>query len=548
MTPKSPVSHRISDGQLNCSSPFGVPCPPIRGAAFPVTTMMKTASSSPLDPQSETSLRRSRMAAAPLFGVLALGLFGLACSPEKSPGDEAQSDAAASSSAAGGQDMTAEAERGDPGEMVAGATEAGSDTAAAGGFSGGRQVLDTGVDLSELSTRNPMAEAPKPAYDPIADQNAVPGHLALAEGQSQVKDFGSLRQGDVGKHTFRLVSDGEAPLVITRLKPSCGCTVAEIALLGAEGERTIYRTGSEIEPGTEFEIVAELNTTGKSGAVSTQVAIYSNDPRAVFSLNLKADVQPVLLVSPSATMALGELTSVESASGEVRVSSESLDPFLLTVDDRYLEGQPVKVELTPVEPDAEGRSLTWDVAVEIGPDFPREGINNFPIVLNTDQEIENPKAPNPDGTPVYHQARVYAQATVLSLVSANPAFVSIGMLRPGEAMTKTVRLTTVDPDFTFPENPEIRIEGFRGTEFQYADNFELEILPVEGENALDLDIRLKGMPEGFSGSFGGLVVVEVGHPAKPEVQVRFSGLCRAGLKPAAPPAEAETKPSQEQDS
>lgn len=480
--------------------------------------------------QNPTHTRRSRRPAQ-AAGLALLSLLLTACSgsSEKPATEDAASDAAAAADATGATDV---AEAGEPADAMA---------ADASGFRGGNERLDTGIDLSKLNLGGDAPTVqPTQTLDPATTANAAPGHISLVEGQNQEHDFGVLRQGDVQQHVFRLTSDGDAPLVITRLKPSCGCTVAEVSMLGAEGERTVYRTGEQIPVGTEFEIVTELNTTGKSGVVSTSVAIYSNDPRAVFNLNLKAEVKPVLSVEPSATLAFGELSTVDSAEGEVTVSSDSLDPFLLSIDDRYLQGQPVVVNLTPIDPDAEGRSTSWTVGVKIGPDFPREGINNFPIVLNTDQELAAPSAPNADGTPVYHQARVYAQATVLAMVAANPPFVSFGMMRPEEAIEKTIRITTMDPEFTMPEDPVVRLEGYRGIEFPHADAFELSVLPVPGENALDLDLKLKGMPAGFSGSFGGVVVVEVAHPSKPDVQVRFSGVCRAGIA-AQPQPQAETK-------
>ncbi|MFT5291334.1 MAG: hypothetical protein ACI82F_003413, partial [Planctomycetota bacterium] len=321
-------------------------------------------------------------------GLLAAGLLLGSCSG----GNEADVDAGEG----GGQ---AEAGEGSA-EQEAVELEAGSDTS----FLGGSERLNTGVDLTQLNAgTSPVTSSPT-NFDPIADRNAVPGHLTLGENQLQEFDFGQLHQGDVGSHNFILRSDGDAPLVITRLKPSCGCTIAEIVILGEEGERTVYRTGEAIPPNTSFEIVAELNTAGKSGAVNTTVAVYSNDPRAVFNLGLKAEVRPMLVVEPQTTIPFGQMTTEQSATNTVQVVSDVLDPFLLSLDERYIEDQPVQVELTPIEPNAEGRSTKWDVAVTVGPNLTREGINNFPVVLNTDVEVDNAQNPNPDGTPVYHQA------------------------------------------------------------------------------------------------------------------------------------------------
>ena len=41
--------------------------------------------------------------------------------------------------------------------------------------------------------------------------------------------------------------------------------------------------------------------------------------------------------------------------------------------------------------------------------------------------------------------------------------------------------------------------------------------------------RWNYVPEGADGSFRGKMIIKTGHPAKPSMEVRFSGVCRAGV-------------------
>jgi hypothetical protein len=52
---------------------------------------------------------------------------------------------------------------------------------------------------------------------------------------------------------------------------------------------------------------------------------------------------------------------------------------------------------------------------------------------------------------------------------------------------------------------------------------------------MDVDVTLKGMPEGTDASFQGRVMIETGHPSRPTIAVIFSGVCRVRA-PAPTPA------------
>ncbi len=49
----------------------------------------------------------------------------------------------------------------------------------------------------------------------------------LFKWSSTQHDFGTIPQGKAVSHTFEFINTGSEPLVITGVKASCGCTVAD---------------------------------------------------------------------------------------------------------------------------------------------------------------------------------------------------------------------------------------------------------------------------------------------------------------------------------
>ena len=66
------------------------------------------------------------------------------------------------------------------------------------------------------------------------------------------KDFGRIAEGEKLPVAFRFRNTGASPLVITRVQPSCGCTVAEQPMM-------------PIAPGAEGVIRATFNSEGRTG-------------------------------------------------------------------------------------------------------------------------------------------------------------------------------------------------------------------------------------------------------------------------------------------
>lgn len=79
-------------------------------------------------------------------------------------------------------------------------------------------------------------------------------------------DFGTVKQGEIVKHTFPIVNGGDDTLKIISVNPSCGCTAFDLPK-------------KELFPGETVLLAVQFNSAGKSGSQSKVVSIASNDKK-----------------------------------------------------------------------------------------------------------------------------------------------------------------------------------------------------------------------------------------------------------------------------
>ncbi|MFP4082074.1 MAG: DUF1573 domain-containing protein [Candidatus Aminicenantes bacterium] len=95
-------------------------------------------------------------------------------------------------------------------------------------------------------------------------------------------DFGRIKQGEEVTHVFSFSNQGDAPLVINRVKTSCGCTAALVS-------------SKKIEPQQKGELEVTFNSRGYEGQVSKYIYVETNDPvkpRTQLTVSARIDVPP----------------------------------------------------------------------------------------------------------------------------------------------------------------------------------------------------------------------------------------------------------------
>lgn len=138
-------------------------------------------------------------------------------------------------------------------------------------------------DLVELkdNPRNGMNQnAPAPSItqeDLLKEAQSKPlTNLVLSENHF---DFGKIKKGEKVQHIYEVTNTGKNPLIISNVKPGCGCTAPEY-------------TKDPIMPGKKGKITLSFDSTNFDGLVNKQAEVYANVEKAPIMITFSADIQP----------------------------------------------------------------------------------------------------------------------------------------------------------------------------------------------------------------------------------------------------------------
>jgi len=339
-------------------------------------------------------------------------------------------------------------------------------------------------------------------------------------------DFGQVWEGAVLEHEFALKVMGSEDLLIESVSADCGCTVPILEVAATEdGPRRPYENGSALAPGSWLFLQVEYNTRGKLGSSPRSVHMTGNLPGGETKVLIQAEVRRWLAAEPG-RVDLPELFVADRTQTHFVVRSPDETPFHLRHTGLGIPPE-VEVELEPRDPvtgDPDGappRAGVWDVRVTLGPDLPL-GSHGYPIQLISD--VPNPDAPlAEDGSPQCFAAMPFVGIRVVGLVSVDPGRLTFGMLRPGETVARTLRISSNDPDFELGE-PELSLEPMRpGDDFPLGKTAQLSARPVEGENAWDVQLLFSELDPAVPRTFLARLVLRTGHPDEPSIQVPVTG-------------------------
>ncbi len=111
-----------------------------------------------------------------------------------------------------------------------------------------------------------------------ADAESLEG--TTVEFADETFDFGEVPEGTKVTHRFKFNNTGEHPLVLTRVKASCGCTSPSYS-------------EAAVPPGGEGFIDVEFDSSGKPGFQNKSVTVTGNFADGVNKiLRIKGQVKP----------------------------------------------------------------------------------------------------------------------------------------------------------------------------------------------------------------------------------------------------------------
>ena len=109
--------------------------------------------------------------------------------------------------------------------------------------------------------------------------------VAKIEFKDTTIDYGTINKGDNGVRTFEFTNTGDAPLIITKVSSSCGCTVPK-------------KPENPIMPGNSGEIEVKYDTQ-RVMPIRKTITVLSNADTPTVSLKIKGNV-----IDPSKTSVL----------------------------------------------------------------------------------------------------------------------------------------------------------------------------------------------------------------------------------------------------
>jgi hypothetical protein len=142
-----------------------------------------------------------------------------------------------------------------------------------------KKLLFAGAALSMLfACNNPSQKTVDSSDSTGFEANAATTNSGKIAFESDVFDFGTIKEGAVVEHTFKFKNEGKEPVILAQVTASCGCT-------------TPSYTVDPILPGKEGEIKVSFNSAGQPGVQQKFVTVSSNAENAVTTVQLKGRVE-----------------------------------------------------------------------------------------------------------------------------------------------------------------------------------------------------------------------------------------------------------------
>lgn len=112
-----------------------------------------------------------------------------------------------------------------------------------------------------------------------AERDAASKNLPVMSFDKAEHDFGTIENGTPQETIFTFTNTGDAPLIITDAKSTCGCTVPE------------FPKNTPIAPGDSGELLVKFNGSGQN-QVTKQITVTANTAKGQEILRIKAFVNP----------------------------------------------------------------------------------------------------------------------------------------------------------------------------------------------------------------------------------------------------------------
>ncbi|WP_415329052.1 DUF1573 domain-containing protein [Chryseobacterium sp. MMS23-Vi53] len=147
-----------------------------------------------------------------------------------------------------------------------------------------KEAASTETATTDSTAAAPATPGDSAAVAPVSGETATTAPASnqplttIALAQSNY-DFGNVKKGDKVEHVYEVTNTGTNPLVISEVKPGCGCTAGDF-------------TKEPILPGKKGKITLHFDSTNFDGNVSKYADVFANVEKAPIKLTFTANIQP----------------------------------------------------------------------------------------------------------------------------------------------------------------------------------------------------------------------------------------------------------------
>lgn len=105
---------------------------------------------------------------------------------------------------------------------------------------------------------------------------AIQAQQAEISFKAETIDYGQIAKGEDGVRVFEFTNTGNAPLIITDVKSTCGCTIPK-------------KPSGPIAPGANSTIEVKYDTN-RVGPIRRTITVYSNASDPMVALKISGEV------------------------------------------------------------------------------------------------------------------------------------------------------------------------------------------------------------------------------------------------------------------
>ncbi|MGA2619696.1 MAG: DUF1573 domain-containing protein [Thermoguttaceae bacterium] len=240
--------------------------------------------------------------------------------------------------------------------------------------------------------------------------------------QATSYDFGSVARGAKAEYSFVLTNDRAADVHVAGVRASCSCTTPRIEKEWLKS----YEQGA---------IVAHLNSNNYLGHRAATITVTFDQPAyAEVQLQVRAFVHDNVLMEPS-SVELGAVEQGQAAEGRVRLYRADFPNWQILgvqIADPQLSGQVIELA-------RRGSEVWYDLRVRVAETAPPGYICEYAVLTTSD--------------PSAAQIPVLVEGQVQSKVVVSPASLFLGVVRPGDKVTRQLVVRA---------NTPFRITAIRG--------------------------------------------------------------------------------------